>query len=435
VQKITLSCAIVLAGLMMVLYSCGKQEDTDSTISPKISNPQNQLIQSVQEFYQSSVHAPLNVQWDKPYISLDKKRISFPLIWRATFETNESAYRRLIFTKDDNGRMTGKVIEVVPTVSYFNTHKQGIDVKNFEGTFGLFNLEMKFQYGEYYEKGIRRHRSDIKRFASKSAYTLSPKPEDCYSAQTSYFENGTLVVVAHYWCTNAGGFGNENEGSPDPNGSPIKGNEDHPDPEWSGGGGVNNANLPPTITDIKKDKVKDPCLSSTIDLALSKGLKNEITNSFNELFSGVDGITITFLDGPLPKPTEGVTEDVGRYDIEITLDNTTLPKSAQEEIVATILHEAIHAMYDAKGLESGANKFSFSEYIQHNLMADRYVSKIAAALKEMFPNLGFFVAKALAWGGLQNTASWKALKPTDANNFLLAAEQYNDKHKKGTHCK
>jgi len=31
--------------------------------------------------------------------------------------------------------------------------------------------------------------------------------------------------------------------------------------------------------------------------------------------------------------------------------------------------------------------------------------------------------------------SWKALNPTDANNLLLAAEQYNDKHKKGTHCK
>lgn len=326
-------------------------------------------------------------------------------------------------------------MEVIPTVAYFNTHKQGIDVTNFEGTFGLFNMEMKFQYGEYYEQGIRKHRSEIKRFESKSAYNLAPKPEDCYSAQTSYFENGTLVVIAHYWCTNSGGFGNEIGGSPDPNDSPLKGKEDHPDPEWDGGGGVNNANLPPTITDIRRDQVHNPCLSSALDLALSRGLRNEITNTFNELFSGVDGITLTFLDGPLPKPTAGTTVDVGRFDIEITLDNTTLPKYAQEEIVATILHEAIHAMYDAKGLESGASKFTFSEYIQHNLMADKYVSKIAAALQEIFPGLQDYDAKAIAWGGLQKTASWNALNPTDANNLLLAAEQYNDKHKKGTRCK
>lgn len=106
-HKKTLSRAIILAGLMMVFYSCGKQENTNSELHPIKSNSQKQLIQSVQEFYQSSAHAPLKVEWDKPFISQDKKRISFPLIWAATFETKENAYRRLIITKDDKGQMTG----------------------------------------------------------------------------------------------------------------------------------------------------------------------------------------------------------------------------------------------------------------------------------------------------------------------------------------
>lgn len=55
----------------------------------------------------------------------------------------------------------------------------------------------------------------------------------------------------------------------------------------------------------------------------------------------------------------------------VSAECASLPKAATELIVATILHEAVHAMYDAKGLNAGANKFSFTEYVQHNLMADK----------------------------------------------------------------
>ena len=126
---------------------------------------------------------------------------------------------------------------------------------------------------------------------------------------------------------------------------------------------------------------------------------------------------------------------MGRYDIEITLNNRLLPNASNEFIVATIMHEAIHAMYDAKGLTANNKPISFGEYVQHNLMADRYVDDIAAALGDIFPMLIQYDAKALAWGGLQDGVSWKALPPDVANAIVQAEHQYDEDHTKGTRCK
>ena len=202
-----------------------------------------------------------------------------------------------------------------------------------------------------------------------------------------------------------------------------------------GTGGAGSAGGTNIIEKIKTDSIRTPCLLAAINTALNKNLKNEITMAFNDLFSGSDDFDITFLEGDLGTATYGATKAVGRYDIEITLNNRLLPNASNEFIVATIMHEAIHAMYDAKGLTANNKPISFGEYVQHNLMADRYVDDIAAALGDIFPMLIQYDAKALAWGGLQDGVSWKALPPDVANAIVQAEHQYDEDHTKGTRCK
>ncbi|MBC9932005.1 hypothetical protein [Chitinophaga qingshengii] len=190
-----------------------------------------------------------------------------------------------------------------------------------------------------------------------------------------------------------------------------------------------------SVTDIIKTGVSDPCMLAAIDMALADGLQNTIAGVFNQMFAGTDEFTIEFHEGDLPLDVSADTRTASPAIIEITLNRLTLPGSSREYIVATILHEAIHAMYDAKWNLAGRPKVIFSEYVQHNLMASKYVEEMNAALRSIFPMMSDADAIALAWGGLYWTTSWSALNPTVANNYLLAIAEYDQNHTKGNRCR
>jgi|GEM_PF-3607607 len=241
--------AIILASSLFVLYSCTKQE----RIENNESSPQKELIQAAKKFYESSTHASLSIAWDHPIFSNDLKRVSFPLIWTATFEIQQKAYRRLVISQDGRKKLTGEIMEAIPTISYFNAHPKGIDNTDFEGTLGTYDFEMKFKYADYYEKGLMKYKSDIKTFPSKKAYTQAPKPEGCYSVQATYYSNGVYGVISYYHCDpdNVGGpvSGEQGQGSDD--GGPSIDRYDKADPEWDGGSGGGGEPVYNTV--------KDPC--------------------------------------------------------------------------------------------------------------------------------------------------------------------------------
>ena len=260
--------AIILASLLFVLYSCTKQENSEG------SDPRKELTQAAKRFYESSSHASLNIAWDHPIFSSDLKRVSFPLIWTATFEIPQKAYRRLVISQDGKKKLSGEIMEAVPTTNYFNTHPKGINNTDFEGTLGAYDFEMKFKYADYYEKGALKYKGEIKTFPSKKAYTQAPKPEACYSVQATYYQNGVYGVVSYYYCdqTVGGplGGGESGQGSGE-GGGPSIDRYDKADPEWDGGSSepvyyvdkdpcvekknINNNSLNP-IVKAQNDKIK-----------------------------------------------------------------------------------------------------------------------------------------------------------------------------------
>ncbi len=201
-----------------------------------------------------------------------------------------------------------------------------------------------------------------------------------------------------------------------------------------GTGGSVSANGHSTVDSINTSQLTTPCLITAVNLALNHNLKSNIVMAFNNLFALNENMDLVITEANLGAGSYATTNAVNSYIIQITLNSLNLPNASQELIVATIFHEAIHAMYDYNGISLSAPRLSFDEYIQHNLMASMYVDEIARSTMEVFPTIPQYDATALAWEGLQDGLSWGTLSPADANNMLLAGDQYDENHTKGTRC-
>jgi len=132
---------------------------------------------------------------------------------------------------------------------------------------------------------------------------------------------------------------------------------------------------------IVEDSTKSPCIKEVIKMALAEGLTNEITKIFNDLFVKNDPagnpphFDIFFFEGNLGAKVLGDTRSSNAYTIEITFNTQKLATASKEYIAATLFHETLHAMYDAKGISNGYPILSYSEYVQHNRMADEYAAE------------------------------------------------------------
>ncbi|MET3874802.1 hypothetical protein [Chitinophaga sp. OAE865] len=359
-------------------------------------------------------------------------------------------YRDILFQKDSNGIILGAIQEIRPGKAYLaakgrdrdENMRQFVTNEDFTGDIIIFDpFENVPLRGRRFKDGLVTGNLKYKSRALMVDDPIDPPKPKKKPAGVDDDDPAFEIDLPAVEVTAPGSRTPSTPGTdipfpsepvlPKP-GGPVTPN--NPIPIGGGGGSTSTGAGKNSIKEIKTDQITNQCLSEAIRLALDKGLKNEITTTFNNLFSGTDGFDITFKEAALAKSTSAQTETVSRYDIEITLNNITLPNSSKEFITATILHEAVHAMYDAKGVSTGANRLSFSEYVQHNLMADRYVKEIASALRAIFPTLPEDDSKALAWEGLQDGASWKAMKPAEANKLLLLGDEYDQSHKKGTRC-
>ncbi|MBS1626936.1 MAG: hypothetical protein JSR09_07585 [Bacteroidetes bacterium] len=102
-------------------------------------------------------------------------------------------------------------------------------------------------------------------------------------------------------------------------------------------------------------------------------------------------------------------------------------KGSKDYIAATLIHESIHAYigYMRSSLDSNTFKTLFPIYweyrgneAQHNQMSNSYINFMVNFLQNINTNLPSNVAEALAWGGLERTAIWKAKDSTEIKKIL-----------------
>tara|TARA_R100000935_G_C2830105_1_gene164557 strand:+ start:973 stop:1992 length:1020 start_codon:yes stop_codon:yes gene_type:complete len=184
-----------------------------------------------------------------------------------------------------------------------------------------------------------------------------------------------------------------------------------------------------------------PCVAKIVQEAYS--VSSPLTGLVSDAFATNDGSNLNFTYSSTITPN-GTTTEVSRYnaraktcDIKITFNETYISKATELSIARTTLHESLHAtlvfMFEEGVLQNdtGTPILGFeslvNEYIlylsakpsnlgkaHHELMSD-FVLDIASSLSSFGRSKGydlpFSYYKAMSWGGLENTLSFKTLYP------------------------
>ncbi|WP_221887699.1 SprT-like domain-containing protein, partial [Chitinophaga polysaccharea] len=359
-------------------------------------------------------------------------------------------YRDILFQKDSNGIILGAIQEIRPGKAYLAAKsrngdedmRQFVTNEDFTGDIIIFdpfdNVPLR---GRRFKDGLVT--GDLK-YKSRALMVDDPiDPPKPKKKPTGLDDDGPAFEIGlpavEITAPRPGTPSTPGTNIPFPSepvlpkpGGPVTPN--NPIPIGGGGRGTGAGNSLNLIT----NDTKDPCISQSIETALNSKLTNNITTIFNTFFSGSNEYNVTFNEDTFGNTIFAKTTALNQTNFEITLNIDLLKGAAKELIVATILHEMIHGIFDARSLgDASPTRLKWDEAFQHQMMAAGYINVMSAALTEIFPSLPKEDADALSWEGVQKTFTWKALvqsDPTKANDIALKGDQYEKGNKKGTRC-
>lgn len=208
-----------------------------------------------------------------------------------------------------------------------------------------------------------------------------------------------------------------------------------------GGGNIGN-------TDIINE-VTDPCLKAMVDQAMDASCGNAITTAIYTMFGTGTNYDITFGQaamGNFINVNDGLTtmsyfpagpNNLASLQAHISLNISpgSLPSASYEYIVATILHEALHAWIQAM---APTNPQSGSNVVSHETMTSpTNISLLAGAIQAMCPNVTPQDAIDLAWGGLQQTTGetgWTQLSQSTRSRIQTTNAEHRNRTRGTTPC-
>jgi hypothetical protein len=231
--------------------------------------------------------------------------------------------------------------------------------------------------------------SDIGPDCTISVYIVATStPDGCVTSVTYYYLSHT--------CSGEGGGSGSGSG-------------DGENPPYGGIGGYINQ---------VKNELHNACLIQAYNKWMTGNWANPISQAITNIFTTAENINLTVGESSaLSADVDGIT--TANYNmagngsnkslnVYIDLNVNTLPYASQEYVVATILHEALHAVFKAEGKV---------QILDHDLISTtEYINQMIYALLEIFPYLNYDNAEGLAWGGLQETMAWHYLSPEFKNN-------------------
>lgn len=203
------------------------------------------------------------------------------------------------------------------------------------------------------------------------------------------------------------------------------------DAEAGGGGGSSSGTNGDNKTLV--NNVENPCINSVFNTHSSRishfivfAMSNEnMYQPMNFLFTGSESLP----SGTSGQLTSMYINGSGVLTFDILINRPMLSEASQEKILQTYLHEALHGVLLAKGIQ-------FSNIIQHDAMANYYRDMIQSELKLAFPSLSNSEAYALSWSGLQTTKAYSNLSETKRREIegILGDHVFSTTRGGGTSC-
>jgi hypothetical protein len=211
-------------------------------------------------------------------------------------------------------------------------------------------------------------------------------------------------------------------------------------PDVGGGTSIEIADLRKYVMDIMNQlqspcfvnafaKINDPQVSGRVgdifDFDMAKLLHERFgVNSVYNLKISEGVIPIDPVTGRSP---DGVTTNYGNATTFVKINTNLLQSNAsQEYVVATLLHEFVHALINVQAPPGNTDR-NFANNFEHAEMAEDYIRIYSILLRKHFPNLSTVEARELAWGGLYQTNAFKTLNAADRE--LIISTNY--RHKTG----
>ncbi|KAI9549139.1 hypothetical protein GHT06_007010 [Daphnia sinensis] len=160
--------------------------------------------------------------------------------------------------------------------------------------------------------------------------------------------------------------------------------------------------LPLTPTKDIRNKTTDPCISKTVNEALTANKSVEgIMADIIKKFDASKSVTINIFDGATSNGTPGQYLGAGFignvFQANITLQTSYFVNSSKESVITTLIHEFVHAYIHTSG--------SKILEVDHDVISQQYITPMAVYLQNYF-NIPLKDAYALAWSGVSDSKAW-----------------------------
>jgi uncharacterized membrane protein YgcG len=426
-KKTTLTILTAICGLSFLIFACRKE--LNNIVQPNQSNVSTNLLESAKIFNAKvlAANATINAKipgyftlkplWDDAFtidISNNSKLIAVPTIENYVSNKEVSIRRLFIFKAHGDQVSDGKIVEFIGT-NYDVSSKLNMLVSNFQnnsisgynGAVIQYDLNYRWMHGVLYNNGAIVHNNvTITKSTSSNDFNLNLLSDTGVGKQTFLFKQDRNIKIM----SDGDGTGNLG-GSQSLSAVVIYGGGSYggggglwfPDPLPIAQGGTSTWVSP----ELTSDQVLNPCIKSMLnEIVYSSAIRGRVSMLIRNAFFGTDQPDISFSD-PATISSGADADAIPTVDysvsppkllkVKIRFKASVYAATTKEYIAVTIMHEALHAYLDSRGITLSDPS--------HITMATDYINMMADDLKDMFPTMSNDSAYALAWSGLEGYKS------------------------------
>lgn len=434
--------------IILQILACKKSQSNGDGSDVNISDMKNWYNSEIAKVTNKSERLiGLNPIWDKITTLDDNENLVFEVdlvnqnhLFTADRKIDASKYKdyelrnlfKLIFIKNKaTGRINGAYMNIVPDSNSLNQQKVHYkNVGNFTGKIQYYNINGTYNLGWHYTNGNIDKKFIARLKSASGAFTEKEPACGVFPVMGTICAGGdddpvvctTSVVgtteIDCYPIEGGGSTGGGNTGG--------SGNNGGMDPGGSGSGSTND---PSTLDTV--NHVTNICLKQGLAKAMQKDVVNDVKGLMASTYLGANKPDIDFYDSPMSSAdsnTYAVTRvsNLASLNISITFNTSNLPNASEQFIVSTVYHEVLHAYLTALFPPNSPNGTIIIPE-DHQYMATNYINMMTSSLRSMYPDITEADARALSWGGLENTSAYDLLTISEKNEIATINKKYSGK--------
>lgn len=186
------------------------------------SNPaatKESLTDLAKSWYEENTNLTFELNWNEAVLAKGNKKLLIPFNWSAKLDSFGNAKRLLVVYNDEKAKpYKAEIVEIIPLSPYSKIYGDTYIKGLFTGTLALYDIEMNFQYGQFYKNGVIKYNSEVEKFKSRAEATARPQTEsvNCSWIQSGFVDTDGVFTRVNTWVCSVTGGGNGSDPGVDP---------------------------------------------------------------------------------------------------------------------------------------------------------------------------------------------------------------------------